>query len=161
MIKIICDRCNKEIPEDGKIWNFAWRNEREADSFPHFKTQICQKCKEEVDKVLKNIEEKKQTGNEPEKEGNTKPRLDHKKIRELKDSGLTSREIAEKLGLSVNSVRNSLSRYKNIYKTTVAQEKKIDKRKVQSLFFTGWKIKDIAGDMGIGEEDVRNIIKEM
>lgn len=148
MVKIICDRCKREIKGDEEIWNvsiFKENPERRTGANKFSGWQFCEECKDEIENFAESKQKRKIQ------------KVNHEAIRELKNKGLAHKEIAEKLGIGLNTVNNSLQKHKK----ENAENKKSKEQKVISMFLSGIKTDEIAQKLNIDKSEVRKIIAKM
>lgn len=117
---IECDRCKKVI--EGRIgyiaYNFKERKERDLmiDN-PYEKYDFCEECMNQIaDFINGNETKKKSKGVKESTQKNERKRIDHGKIRALKNAGWTNKDIAQEMGMTTNNVANSLSTHKELKK---------------------------------------------
>ena len=108
VVKITCDLCKKQIVGDRyKIGAFLVTSEQDKPQMFKdctSKTDFCENC---VRKLLKveDLAEKDTTSGKRQK-------LDIAKVVELKDSGMTFKEVADELGYNSASITTAYYKYK-------------------------------------------------
>lgn len=154
MIKVICDRCGTEIPRGGKIWDILWSFKFTVSGESYDKREgeewnICECCKKEILFFIthKQGEEAEEVKKKP------KAKIDHKKVREMKEAGMKNAEIAQHFGTTAGTIANSLSTHKEF----ATQKETVDPKEVVAFYRAGWDVAKIANEMGC--EDVEKIKK--
>jgi len=132
MRKIICDRCEAEIPNGTRIgyvavnWRAASDNSLMQDN-PYERSDFCEKCMEDIARVIDFKIISAPEEEEPDREEeetveriqNTPARPtappDFGKIRELVKAGKTTKEISEIIGKSYNQTYRYIQALKKEY----------------------------------------------
>lgn len=137
MIKIICDRCSKEI-SDGNIGYIAtnWRSVEDGsllDDNPHEAKHFCSSCMKEFEEfVIKTPENVIKTSENVSETPESVP----KEVESVPDSEEQPPEQEE----------------------TKGKRRQIDVGKIMALKNAGWKNKDIADEMHMEPQAVANVI---
>lgn len=148
MIKVLCDRCKAEIPEEAKIWRPTWwyrenilrKMLEEYEESTYMDVCFCEKCKCEIEEFMLK---------KPKSTAKKKKEVDHERILQLHNDGMPNKEIAKELGITTNVVSHSLE-----HKSEVCT----DPEMVIDLYKAGWKVHDIAEETKGSEEEVKKII---
>lgn len=135
MIKIICDRCGADIGMSGKLGYIAWNFKTGIDgdlmqdnTFED--SHFCTTCMNQIRAFIKTGSEENKPNPETAKETLIVPqenpektemcekagrrRVDHGKIRALKNAGWSNKDIAEEMDMTPNAVANSLCTHKTM-----------------------------------------------
>lgn len=137
MIKIICDRCNKEI-SDGNIGYIAtnWRSAEDGSLLgdnPHEAKHFCSSCMKEFEEfVIKSSENVIKTAENVS-------------------------ETAESVSKEVESVPDAEEQAPE-QEESKGKRRQIDVGKIMALKNAGWKNKDIADEMHMEPQAVANVI---
>lgn len=119
MIKVICDRCQRQIGRGRKVWHIAIHSSEgrgvsvmEDDRYEgmHF----CAECIEEIAKYIEAAPEEKAPAKGPKAEEGTKTRkrIDYGKIMALKKAGWDNGKIADEMGMTKAAVATAISTHK-------------------------------------------------
>ena len=151
MIKIICDRCNKEI-SDGNIGYIAtnWRSAEDGSLLgdnPHEAKHFCSSCMKEFEEfVIKSSENViKSSENVIKSSENV-----------IKTAENVS-ETAESVSKEVESVPDAEEQAPE-QEESKGKRRQIDVGKIMALKNAGWKNKDIADEMHMEPQAVANVI---
>lgn len=138
MIKILCDRCNREIQEHGENIGYISlgininplqgikENEISIQGAEFGDWHFCPGCMNEIKEFIKNrpnftlteqsiesVSKEPETVSEPKKaEQKGRKRIDIGKIVALKNAGWSVAKIADEMGMQPQSVSNALYQYK-------------------------------------------------
>lgn len=115
MIRIYCDRCGGEIPQDGEIGKMQWGFQKGMDGemtsdLLHDKV-FCERCMDSTMAYIMSHDGAENGQNEPKKSEPKKRRSRRsitcgKEIQKLYMAGKTYAEIAEQVGLNLKQVGN-------------------------------------------------------
>lgn len=132
MVKIICDRCGKDIPDGIKIGYIAMHFKESPDGEPMHGNPLeprhfCISCMDEiygfieygivitrtksVPEAAENAAEAVKTDREPRKRGT----IDYGKIMALKNAGWDNARIADEMGMTRTNVAYAVCRYRKMH----------------------------------------------
>ena len=112
MLKVICDRCGKDISDSGKIGYIAL-NFRESvggavvQENPMKGQHFCASCMEDIQEFAASLKEP------PRPKPSCKRRIDYPKIMALHNAGWGNSKIADEMGMTRSSVTQAIWYYKN------------------------------------------------
>lgn len=86
--------------------------------------------------------------------------LDHDQIIRLHAEGLKDKEVAERIGCSISSVSNILSRWRKAQRMKAGQFDTVDEGKIWALAFGGWTLTSIAEEVGCPVEQAAEVIRK-
>lgn len=166
MLKIVCNRCGREIGSIDKVGyiRFCFQNPVESlgeDDSILYRNHYCEDCMAEIEQFVRSTPEKKEMFRE--RDFVPKPSEHMKQYEQvimLKRIGMKNKDIAEKLGMSEEGVATTIYTYRKRNKSQQEKEKKIDIGKINALWTAGWIASKIADEMGMEEQEIVDILKQ-